>query len=86
VSPNTVRTHIRSLYAKLGTHHRAETVELTRALGLLAPPELVARPPGRNEKWPETGTTEPFWKIKTLFRTDRGSPPANTITSLIENS
>jgi len=37
VSPNTVRTHVRHLYAKFGAHHRAETVELARALGLLAP-------------------------------------------------
>jgi DNA-binding CsgD family transcriptional regulator len=37
VSPNTVKTHIRHLYAKLGTHHRAEAVDLARALGLLAP-------------------------------------------------
>jgi hypothetical protein len=25
------------MYVKFGTHHRAETVELARALGLLAP-------------------------------------------------
>jgi DNA-binding CsgD family transcriptional regulator len=37
VSPNTIRTHIRHMYAKFGTHHRAETVEQARALGLLAP-------------------------------------------------
>jgi LuxR family transcriptional regulator, maltose regulon positive regulatory protein len=37
VSPNTVRTHIKSLYAKLDTHRRAEAVESARALGLLAP-------------------------------------------------
>jgi len=37
VSPNTVRTHVRHMYGKFGTHHRAETVELARALGLLAP-------------------------------------------------
>ncbi len=37
VSPNTVRTHIKSLYAKLGTHRRAAAVERARALGLLAP-------------------------------------------------
>jgi LuxR family transcriptional regulator, maltose regulon positive regulatory protein len=37
VSPNTVRTHIKNLYAKLGTHRRAGAVERARALGLLAP-------------------------------------------------
>jgi LuxR family maltose regulon positive regulatory protein len=37
VSPNTVRTHIRHLYTKLGTHHRAEAVARARGLGLLAP-------------------------------------------------
>jgi LuxR family transcriptional regulator, maltose regulon positive regulatory protein len=37
VSPNTVKTHIRNLYAKLGTHRRAEAVARARALGLLAP-------------------------------------------------
>jgi LuxR family maltose regulon positive regulatory protein len=37
ISPNTVKTHIKSLYAKLGTHLRAGAVERARALGLLAP-------------------------------------------------
>ena len=37
ISPNTVRTHLRHLYAKLGTHRRAEAVARARALGLLAP-------------------------------------------------
>ena len=37
VSHNTVRTHMRHLYAKLGTHRRAEAVARARALGLLAP-------------------------------------------------
>jgi LuxR family maltose regulon positive regulatory protein len=37
VSHNTIRTHMRHLYAKLGTHRRFETVERARALGLLAP-------------------------------------------------
>jgi LuxR family maltose regulon positive regulatory protein len=37
VSVNTVQTHMRHLYAKLGTHRRAETVARARALGLLAP-------------------------------------------------
>jgi LuxR family transcriptional regulator, maltose regulon positive regulatory protein len=41
VSPNTVKTHIRNLYAKFGTHHRAEAVELARDLGLLAPSRMA---------------------------------------------
>src|SRR5262249_59714125 len=37
VSHNTIRTHMRHLYAKLGTHRRFEAVERARALGLLPP-------------------------------------------------
>ena len=37
VSRNTVKTHMRNLYAKLGTHRRADAVARARALGLLAP-------------------------------------------------
>ena len=37
LSVHTVRTHVRHLYAKLGTHRRTEAVERARALGLLAP-------------------------------------------------
>jgi len=47
VSHNTVKTHISHLYAKLGTHTRAEVVARARALGLLAPSPLrsqAARP------------------------------------------
>ena len=36
ISPNTVRTHIKNLYAKLATNHRAGAVERARALSLLA--------------------------------------------------
>ncbi len=36
ISRNTVKTHMRNLYAKLGTHRRAEAVERARDLGLLA--------------------------------------------------
>ncbi len=43
VSHNTVRTHMRHLYAKLGTHRRADTVARARALGLLAPSPLKGR-------------------------------------------
>ena len=37
LSVHTVKTHIRHLYDKLGSHRRGEAVERTRALGLLAP-------------------------------------------------
>jgi LuxR family transcriptional regulator, maltose regulon positive regulatory protein len=37
VSVNTVRTHVRHVYQKLGAHSRADAVERARALGLLAP-------------------------------------------------
>jgi LuxR family maltose regulon positive regulatory protein len=37
VSRNTVKTHMRNLYAKLDTHRRAEAVARARDLGLLAP-------------------------------------------------
>jgi LuxR family transcriptional regulator, maltose regulon positive regulatory protein len=42
ISRNTVKTHIRNLYAKLGTHTRAEAVQRARALGLLAPTSVSA--------------------------------------------
>jgi LuxR family maltose regulon positive regulatory protein len=37
VSVNTVRTHMRHLYDKLGAHCRLEAIDRARALGLLAP-------------------------------------------------
>jgi LuxR family transcriptional regulator, maltose regulon positive regulatory protein len=37
VSVNTVSTHRRRLYAKLGVHSRREAVDRGRVLGLLAP-------------------------------------------------
>jgi len=40
ISHNTVRTHMRHMYAKLGTHRRADTVARARDLGLLAPSPL----------------------------------------------
>ena len=43
VSSNTVKSHVRNLYAKLGTPHRAETVIRARDLGLLAPSAGSAR-------------------------------------------
>jgi LuxR family transcriptional regulator, maltose regulon positive regulatory protein len=44
VSPNTVKTHTHNLYANRGTHRRAEAVERSRGLGVLAPFD-----PGRTE-------------------------------------
>jgi LuxR family maltose regulon positive regulatory protein len=40
VSVHTVKTHMKHLYAKLGTDTRAEAVARARALGLLAPSPL----------------------------------------------
>jgi LuxR family maltose regulon positive regulatory protein len=37
VSTNTVRTHLRHIYAKLDAHNRGEAVARARSLGLLAP-------------------------------------------------
>ena len=37
VSVNTVRTHMRHVYAKLGAHHRTDAVARARACGLLRP-------------------------------------------------
>ena len=37
VSVNTIRTHTRHLYNKLGVHTRAQAVERARELALLAP-------------------------------------------------
>jgi LuxR family maltose regulon positive regulatory protein len=37
VSLNTIRTHLRNVYAKLGVHSRADAVRRARELGLLSP-------------------------------------------------
>jgi LuxR family maltose regulon positive regulatory protein len=59
LSVNTIRTHMRHLYEKLGAHGRTEAVERARALGLLAPSARGTRPsrvPGpRDEAAPSRG-------------------------------
>jgi LuxR family transcriptional regulator, maltose regulon positive regulatory protein len=40
VSLSTIRTHLRSVYAKLGVHSRADAVKRARELGLLSPSSL----------------------------------------------
>jgi LuxR family transcriptional regulator, maltose regulon positive regulatory protein len=40
VSLNTIRTHLRNVYSKLGVHSRADAVKHARELGLLAPASL----------------------------------------------
>ena len=37
VSQNTIRAHLRNLYAKLGVHSRTDAVNRARELGLLSP-------------------------------------------------
>ncbi|HTU75656.1 MAG TPA: LuxR C-terminal-related transcriptional regulator [Trebonia sp.] len=37
ISRNTVKTHMRNMYSKLGTHRRSDAVARARDLGLLAP-------------------------------------------------
>ena len=37
LSVNTVKTHMRRIYAKLEAHNRSEAVRRARALGLLGP-------------------------------------------------
>ena len=41
---NTVKTHMRHLYEKLGVHRRHEAVEQARALGLLARKPVTPNP------------------------------------------
>jgi len=48
VSPNTVKTHMRNLYVKLGSHRRTETVIRARGLGLITPDSQPVARPGRS--------------------------------------
>jgi LuxR family maltose regulon positive regulatory protein len=50
VSINTLRSHMRHLHEKLGTHTRADTVARGRDLGLLAPSPHPARATGPAEE------------------------------------
>jgi LuxR family transcriptional regulator, maltose regulon positive regulatory protein len=49
VSTSTVKTHMRSLYAKLGAHTRTEAVAAARGCSLLAPAASPLAPDGRRD-------------------------------------
>lgn len=44
ISPNTVRTHIQNLFAKLGAHSKAELLVIALKQGLVAPPRATGSP------------------------------------------
>jgi LuxR family transcriptional regulator, maltose regulon positive regulatory protein len=62
VSVNTVRTHMRHVYEKLGAHSRTEAVEQASNLGLLALSSRRALP-----GWPARASRKPF-RHATLYR------------------
>jgi LuxR family transcriptional regulator, maltose regulon positive regulatory protein len=69
VSHNTVRTHLRHVYAKLGAHRRSEAVARARALGLLAPSPRrgkAARPDWGPGQADSSGPAEPgaWWSLQ----------------------
>lgn len=57
LSPNTVKTHLRHVYQKLGTHSRHEAVQRARAIGLVTPSSRgPATTAGRTPRGAGTGT------------------------------
>jgi DNA-binding CsgD family transcriptional regulator len=66
VSANTVRTHIRRIYAKLGAHDRNDAVKRVRELRLLDPPHLQRAPRHRPEAHADQGP-----KVGRLTQPDR---------------
>ena len=58
LSVNTVRTHQRHLYQKLGARGRTEAVGQARALGLLAPFSLAGAA-SNSEVWPSPPAAKP---------------------------
>jgi LuxR family transcriptional regulator, maltose regulon positive regulatory protein len=71
VSVNTIRTHMRHLYDKLGAHRRLEAVNRARALGLLTPaPQraltlISAGRPSRSS-YPAPSTTDDSMGVITM--------------------
>ncbi len=50
VTRNTLKTHLKSLYLKLGAHCRAEAIHRAREVGLLPRPVALVPPPGRDDR------------------------------------
>jgi LuxR family transcriptional regulator, maltose regulon positive regulatory protein len=72
VSPNTVRTHVRHLYAKFGTHHRAGTVELA------LPASSITAVVGESGCWPIRPRCMACWpRWRARPGADRGPPAAS---------
>ena len=72
VSVNTVKTHVRNLYAKLGTHGRTEAVARACELRLLAPSgrHLAAQLNHLNQAMP----SHPAWREPGFRQAGPGSP------------
>jgi LuxR family maltose regulon positive regulatory protein len=75
VSVNTVRTHMRHLYDKLGAHRRLEALDRARALGLLAPVPQRALAQRRGIATPPDGGNKDSHRvILALARSGHGRP------------
>ena len=64
VSVNTVKTHKRHVYAKLGTHRRHDAVERARTLGLLARPTRLPDRSALTHRWTRRSTTSLHYSLR----------------------
>jgi len=77
---NTVKAHVRNLYAKLGTHSRAETVTRARNLGPLGPTARSARCPVAQGIGPEPRGIAAGTAVPQISGADGGSIGAIRVT------